>query len=329
MSFPFVELYKHTTIPSKSSLYFVSFSLLKVPFRFTENDGRYSACSDTTELDNHRSSLSFSWWHHHLVTIDSIILHFYLDNILFDRRPLNNTPSGTTIQIQVRQRYSWRRGAAMCTDATIIAQGLIGDASTAGCRSGFCTGWSAPSTRTACTDFGVNLDVSSWEILNLRTVNLNVAFSIGFVSTAWFATLVVCANSNWNVITRINTATRPDGLINSNPIATTVPIIYKAVGVTHVHVVQMSDFDGTDVLRCRCSTSATTNFNNFNECGGVSNGVPGAVLFQNNCTMRFSLVTPTWYAAAVTPMSSVGLQFLFYGYTVPDVCSTPPTIIGV
>ena len=32
---------------------------------------------------------------------------------------------------------------------------------------------------------------------------------------------------------------------------------------------------------------------------------------------------------ATTPMSSVSVQFLFYGYTAPSVCSTPPTIIGV
>jgi len=183
--------------------------------------------------------------------------------------------------------------------------------------------------------------VSSGEKLDLRTFNLNAAFSIGFVSGNWFANLVVGANGAWNVVTRINTFIRPDGYINSSPIATTLPIIYKAVGMTHVHVVQMSDFDGTDTLRCRWSTSTTTNFNNFNECAGVCNGIPGAVLFPNNCTLRFSLVTVNFYAAAAlqiedyydtvttTPMSSVSLQFLFYGYSTPGGCSTPPSIIGV
>ena len=192
-----------------------------------------------------------------------------------------------------------------------------------------------------CTDFSAGLDVSSGEKLDLRTINLNTARSVGFVSGAWFANLVVGANGNWNLLTRINTVIRPDGFINSSPIATTLPIIYKAIGVTHVHVVQMSDFDGTDTLRCRWSTSATTNFNTFNECGGVCSGVPSSTLFPNNCTIRFSLVTANWYAAvalqiedyydavATTPMSSVSLQFLFYGYTTPGGCSTPPSIIGV
>lgn len=257
---------------------------------------------------------------------------------------MNNTPSGTTVQIQVRQRYSWRRSfgaTCFCSDATIIAQGLIGDANTAACRSGTCPAWTVPSTRTSCTDFSVNIDVSSGEILDLRTINRNVAFSFGFVSGAWLSTLVVGANGNWNLITRINTFLRPDGLLNSSPIATTLPIIYKAISVTHVHVVPLSDFDGTDVLKCRWSTSATTNFNTFNECANICNGVPGALLFENNCTLRFTLTLAARYAAvalqiedyydtaATAPMSSVSVQFLFYGYTAPGVCSTPPTIIGV
>lgn len=245
------------------------------------------------------------------------------------------------MQIQVRQRYSWRRGMAPCTDATILAQGLIGDSSSVSGRSGTCIGWILLNTRASCTDYSISLDVSSGEMLDLRTINLGIACSIGFVSSAWMSNLVVGANGAWNVITRINTVIRPDGLINSSPVATTLPIIYKAIGVTHVHILQMSDFDGTDTLRCRWSTSATTNFNNFNECGSVCSGVPGAVLFPNNCTLRFTLVTTNSYAAvalqiedyydttATTPMSSASLQFLFYGYTTPGGCSTPPSIIGV
>ena len=229
----------------------------------------------------------------------------------------------------------------MCTDAIILAQGLIGDVDTTRCWSGSCIGWTTPSTRTACTDYSAILDVSSGEIWDLRTVNRGIAFSIGFVSSAWVTNLVIGGSSVWNIITRINTVVRPDGFINSSPLATTLPIIYKAIGVTHVHVVQMSDFDGTDVLKCRGSTSARLIFNNYNECGGVCSGVPGAILFPNNCTLQFALSTANWYAAvalqiedyydspATTPMSSVGIQFLFFGYTAPGGCSALPVIIGM
>ena len=143
-----------------------------------------------------------------------------------------------------------------------------------------------------------------------------------------------------NVITRINTVIRPDGLINSSPFVTTLPVICIAIGTTHVHVVQMADFDGTDILRCRWSVGNGSNFNSYDECGGVCNGVPGAILFPDNCTLEFQLTTVNLYAVvalqiedyynttATTLMSSIGLQFLFYGYSAPRGCSAEPVIIG-
>jgi hypothetical protein len=170
---------------------------------------------------------------------------------------------------------------------------------------------------------------------------LNVAFSIGFVSSAWFANLVVGANGGWSVVCRINTAIRPDGYLNSSPLAVSLPIIYKQVNVQQVHVVQMSDFDSTDTLKCRWSIGSTSNFNGYNECSGVCNGVPGATITQTNCTIVFTLTMAGVYAAvalqiedyynsaATVPMSSVPLQFLFYGYAAPTGnCTTPPAIIG-
>ena len=254
---------------------------------------------------------------------------------------MNNTPSGGNVQIQIQQRYSWRRGAAICTDATIIAQGLIGDSNSVLCYTGTCTGWSAPSTRTTCTDYSVPLDISLGERTDLRTVNLGTSLSIGFVSGFWFRNLVVGGNSLWNLITRINTIVRPDGYINSSPVATTLPIIYKPIGITQTHAVHMSDFDGTDILRCRWSVGSTSNINSYDECGGICNGVPNATLFPDNCTLRFQLTTANLYAvvalqiedyynfAVSTPMSSVSLQFLFYGYNAPTGCSVQPSIIGI
>ena len=46
---------------------------------------------------------------------------------------------------------------------------------------------------------------SSGEKYDTRTINLDTSFSFGFVSSTWFATLVIGANSGWNVINRINT----------------------------------------------------------------------------------------------------------------------------
>ena len=255
------------------------------------------------------------------------------------RRPLNNTPSGGSVDIQIRQRYSWRRGAAYCDDTTIANKGLIGDNSVVRCVTGTCSSWTTIRTRTHCTDYSSSLVVSSGEKYETQTITLGISFSISYISFAWFSTLVVGANSGWSITNRIDTVTRPDGYINSSPIATTLPVIYKAINQQHVHVVDMADFDGTDVLKCRWSTSSN-NFNSYDECFGVCSGVPLAVLYGDNCTLVFTLTRANYYAAVAiqiedyytssssTPMSSVPLQFLFYGYSAPSGCSTPSTIIG-
>ena len=206
--------------------------------------------------------------------------------------------------------------------------------------SGTCSSWSNINTRIYCTDYSVTLDTTSGERVHTRTITHGISFSINYYSAAWFATLVVGANGRWSITNRISTVIRPDGYLNSSPMATTLPVIYKAINQQHVHVVQMSDFDGTDVLKCRWATSSG-NTNSYNECRNVCSGVPGAVLYTDNCTLVFTLTRAQYYAAAAlqiedyynsaqtSPMSSVPLQFLFYGYSAPSGCSTPPSIIGV
>ncbi|CAF4482311.1 unnamed protein product [Rotaria socialis] len=159
-------------------------------------------------------------------------------------------------------------------------------------------------------------------------------------SGAWLAALVVGGGGNWAVVCRINAIVRPDGYINSSLLATTLPAIYKAINQQHVHVIQMSDNDRTDTWKCRWATSSD-NTNSYDECAGVCSGVPGAVLYTNNCTLVFTLPLNVYYTAVTVqiedyyssssamPMSFVPLVFLFYGYTTPSGCSAPPSIVGV
>ncbi len=195
------------------------------------------------------------------------------------------------------------------------------------------------NTLTYCTDFSNLLDVSSGEYFNTFTFPLGIRFSITFSSSAWFAYLYVGANGNWVVTCDINTAIRPDGYLNTSPVAVTLPIIYKQINIQQVYVVQMSDFDSNDILKCRWA-NASGNINAADECAGVCLGVPGASLIRSNCTIVFTLTIANWYAAvalqiedfynsaATEPMSSVPLQFLFYGYPAPSGCNIPPAIIG-
>ncbi|CAF4116379.1 unnamed protein product [Adineta steineri] len=257
-------------------------------------------------------------------------------------RPLNNTPSGSTVAVQIRERYSWNRITYPCDDATIALHGTLGGGTYVTGVSGAWSGaWTNMNTAINCTDYSVALIVSSGEHYETQTFPLNILFSIGFVNGNWLTNLVVGGNNQgWSVVCRVNTVIRPDGYINSSPIAVSLPIVYKEINIQQVHVVEMSDFDGTDTLRCRWA-NLSGNFNNADECDGVCYGIPGASLIEDNCTLVFTLTNAGVYAAAAlqiedyysssytTPMSSVPIQFLFYGYAAPaGTCTTPPAIIG-
>ncbi|UJR12009.1 hypothetical protein I4U23_016187 [Adineta vaga] len=262
-------------------------------------------------------------------------------------RPYNTTPSGSSVDVIIRERWSWRRSffSPGCDDGVIAAKTpLLGNVQDLTCVAGSCTGyWPNMPIPVYCTDYSVPMDVASGEYYKTYTIPLNSGFTLAYTTCCWVFELVVGSYGWWSVAARVNTALRPDGLLNNSPIATNLPVIYKEVNIQHEHVVQMDDFDRDDILKCRWATSATTTINNFDECAGMCNGVPGAVLFQENCTIVFTLVRVNYYAgvtlqiedfynsAAVTsntPMSSVPLQFLFYGYAKPTSCSISPLIIG-
>ncbi|CAF0820431.1 unnamed protein product [Adineta ricciae] len=253
-------------------------------------------------------------------------------------RPVSKTPLGNMVTIQIRQRWSWRLSAVACNQAIIAQQYPIGDPSVLYCTSGNCNFWRVPvTTQTYCIDFNTGIDVSYGEKYDRVSLPVGVQFSIAFSSCCWFASLVAGANSPWSVVTRISTIRRPDGYINSSPSAAVMPIVYKEVGVKHVYVVQMTDNDGSDVLKCRWA-SRRNNMNSYDECGGVCFGVPGAILIEDNCTIIFTLTKIRIYVAvalqiedyydktSMTPMSSTPVQFLFYSYQPSSVCTTPPKV---
>ena len=270
--------------------------------------------------------------------------------LLFFRRPLNNTPSGTTVQILIAQKHSWRRSywsSTMCDDTRIAAGNLVG-ASTGYlvCNAGgSCGSFTSISADVVCTDYSANvgLDYSSGERETMVTLPLNRTFVLGFLGNAWMA-LSIGGGGDWQITGKIDLTVRPDGIINTSPVTSTLPVIYKTINIQHVHVVQMSDGDSSDILRCRWSTNnIPANWNGYDKCRSVcAPTLPaGYQLFADNCTLVFTLTKAENYSAVAlqiedfytatspTPMSSVPIQFLFLGKAAPTGCSTAPIIIGV
>ncbi|CAF1498527.1 unnamed protein product [Adineta ricciae] len=259
-------------------------------------------------------------------------------------RAYNKTPSGSTAFIIVREQWSWRNSffTPRCSAATIAAKSpMISSSGNVACLNSSCGYFPNMSLWTYCTDFSGLADISTGEDSRTLSIPLNVSFSIAQTgSNTWAPNLVSGSTGAVNVVSRISTVLRPDGYINSSPVAMIIPVIYKVINVQHVYVVPVVDYDLTDSIRCRWATNSLTNINGFSECGDVCNGVPGATLIENNCTIIFNLTMANAYAAVLlqiedyfnslstVPMSSTPLQFLFYGYSPISNCTTPPVIIN-
>jgi hypothetical protein len=225
----------------------------------------------------------------------------------------------------------------------ISSQGLIGTGTgSLMCNVGSCGSFTTISTDVHCTDFSAStMDYSSGERYDTLTLPLVGTLVVGFFNGNWLP-LAIGGNNYWQVTGQIQLTVRPDGVINTSPVTSTLPVLYRTVNVQQVHIVQMADADPTDTLRCRWATNnIPANFNNYDECYSVcSPSLPSFTLFPNNCTLVYTITALNYYAVALqiedyytstspTPMSSVPLQFLFYGVNAPGGCSTAPTIIGV
>lgn len=236
----------------------------------------------------------------------------------------------------------------MCNDSRIASGTLIGSGTRdLACYAGSgCSSYMNISADVICTDFSSDplLDYSSGERVEFLTLPLNRTFVVGFYGGNWMA-LTIRGNGIWQTTGKIDLTVRPDGIINTSPITTTLPVIYKTVSVQHVHIIQMSDANSEDTLRCRWSTNNVAPYtykNGFDECGSVCDPTlpPGYQLFPDNCTLVFTLTAANYCAVALqiedyytssspTPMSSVPIQFLFLGRYAPGGCSAPPVITGV
>ncbi|CAF1102277.1 unnamed protein product [Adineta steineri] len=289
-----------------------------------------------------------------LCTLDTVLDGAHFRGGIISWRPLNNIVTGTTVQVLIHQRYFWNRQWASfvshnCTEADVGLESPIPVSSALLCLKN-CTSSTYPSggisTVMTTTDCDLNPIIESWagERYTTLTLPYTTSITIGFNSSAWFSSLLKGGGQPWSIANRLNLAPRPDNLTNSSPVTNTLPVVFYPVNTSIVHVVQMADNDATDILLCRWSDpNSTYNFNQVDECEGICHGLPsGTQLIPSNCTLSFILPTANLYyacalqiedyfnAVATTPMSSVPIQFLFYGYKASaSACAHRPNITGL
>ncbi|CAF0806646.1 unnamed protein product [Rotaria sordida] len=240
-------------------------------------------------------------------------------------RPLSTQPNGSTVKVQVHQRYFWNRNwssfTRLCTESDVINKTTIPVNNWAICYIN-CSSSTFPSggisTVMTSTDCDTNALVRSWagERYDTLTLPLTTSITIGYSSSAWFGpNLYPAAGGTWALVNRINLALRPDGYINSSPVTNTLPVLFKPVGQQLVHVIQMADNDGTDILKCRWSNSnAATNYNRKDECEDACMGLNGiSTLYEENYVTITERVIAQSFCAGATitnyvTSSPIGMQ---------------------
>ncbi|KAK7073311.1 hypothetical protein SK128_022153 [Halocaridina rubra] len=239
-------------------------------------------------------------------------------------------PLSDSREMEIFFQISWRRDSSAggyCDDEIVNAGNLIGSG-TMSCQSG-CSQYLSVSMAYRCTDFSLS---ENWSFGERRT---NYSFSasddqirIGYSSCCWISPF----SSSWNIATSFSAKKRNDtGRINSTPRALTAPVMRLQLGCNHTIAIPVSDPDG-DIIRCRWAET-------YDECRGVCNAFPNAVLNEDSCTITYEAVYGTGFRAAAlmiedflpgsnTSFSTVALQFIIDVFSSTLPCSTKPEFIS-
>jgi hypothetical protein len=180
--------------------------------------------------------------------------HFYGGTVTW--KPLNNTDSNPTIPIMFTQSYQWRRSyiGAYCNESYVLNQSpLIPTPSTSllcvTTPSSLCGGYGTILTSGHCTDFSALVDSSSSQISTVENIAAGSKFCVAFTGTNWVLLTINCGTNSssvspnstvttttmapcyngaagWSIGCCIDLSIRPDGFINTPPVASIMSRMY-------------------------------------------------------------------------------------------------------
>jgi hypothetical protein len=232
--------------------------------------------------------------------------------------PLNESATGTPVDIVITQTYSWTYSLMPCTDAMIatdqfvpvyagVATGLLQCIANCGASS---AGYSSINIIPYCIDFSAPVGTTVGQRSDIVSLQSGDNFAVSFQDGAW-RPLATAPSASWSISTYINLNPRSDnGLYNNAPVATMMSPINIPVNQPTAIKVPVGDADG-DILRCRWATSS----NGIDECGGVCppSSLPSNTNIYPNCTIIITgPAVGDWFG--VTLMVRLISFFLWYNY---------------
>ena len=194
----------------------------------------------------------------YILTLFDILIvessHFYGGTVTW--KPLNNTDTNSQLSIMFTQSYQWRLSYALsyCNESYILNQSpkIPVDTSQLQCittPSSSCGGYIPLNITEYCTDFSTFIDSSSGQISEVVTIAASSKFCVAFQSSAWIGLQINCGTSGtttsnsstigtttiptcldtgaaWSIGCCIDLSIRPDGIINTPPVATIMSRMY-------------------------------------------------------------------------------------------------------
>jgi hypothetical protein len=184
-------------------------------------------------------------------------LHFNGGTITW--QPINPNVNSSIVSITITQSYSWTASAITCaTNVPISTAGRNSQNANLTCITD-CTTDGGYSTKpinilTDCQTVSASLNLMTSQ----RSVNINLTagahFYLAYVGSAW-APLNDPPKSGlqWSIVCSIDLRIRPDGFINTPPVASVVSPQYAIVNRTTQITIPVSDANADDDVRCRWS----------------------------------------------------------------------------
>ena len=171
--------------------------------------------------------------------------------------PIDAYANSSTISIAITQTYSWTYPYISCANNVPISTSGWSSANrnltcVVDCSSDGGYSTHPVNILTDCTSASASLGMLSSTRTNNITLNADAHFYIAYLGSAWVGVnYPVQSGLEWSIVTFIDLRMRPDGFINTPPVASVVSPQYVFVNQTIQINIPVSDANAGDDVRCR------------------------------------------------------------------------------
>ncbi|CAF3739377.1 unnamed protein product [Rotaria sp. Silwood1] len=177
-----------------------------------------------------------------------------------DWAPINPYDNSSSVKITITQSYSWTYPYVQCSTNVPISTSTFSGANTNLICMADCStdgGYSsAPiDILTDCTSASSSLKMMTSERSKTITLSSDAHFYLAYQGTAWVSLDDPPEKGlQWSITTYIDLRKRPDGFINTPPVAKVISPQYAIVNRATQINIPVSDANTGDDVRCRWST---------------------------------------------------------------------------